>query len=80
MLTARPHMPPMSPLCPSTTTNTFLQGLQYNNIIHSMHVEFLSLSLLRIEVERLMTSVIALVITVDWLHCEANCHTLLGGG
>ena len=34
--------------------------------------------LLRIQVERLMTSVIALVITVDWLRCEANCQTLLG--
>ena len=37
-------------------------------------------NLLRIQVERLMTSVIAFVITVDWLCCEANCHTLLGGG
>ena len=36
--------------------------------------------LLRIQVERLMTSVIAFVITVNWLRCEANCHTLLGGG
>ena len=36
--------------------------------------------LLRIQVERLMTSVIAFVITVDWLRCEANCQTLLGGG
>ena len=26
-----------------------------------------------------MTSVIAFVITVDWLRCEANCQTLLGG-
>ena len=26
-----------------------------------------------------MTSVIAFVITVDWLCCEANCQTLLGG-
>ena len=34
--------------------------------------------LLRIQVERLMTSVIALVITVNWLRCEANCQTLLG--
>ena len=33
----------------------------------------------RIQVERLMLSVIAFVITVDWLHCEANCQTLLGG-
>ena len=32
----------------------------------------------RIQVERLMTSVIAFVITVDWLRCE-NCQTLLGG-
>jgi len=37
------------------------------------------LLLLRIQVERLMTSVMAFVITVDWLRCEANCHTLLGG-
>ena len=29
--------------------------------------------LLWIQVERLMTSVIAFVITVDWLRCEANC-------
>ena len=35
--------------------------------------------LLRIQVERLMTSVIAFVVRVDWLRCEANCHTLLGG-
>ena len=35
-------------------------------------------NLLRIQVERLMTSVIAFVITVDWLRCEANCPTLLG--
>ena len=35
--------------------------------------------LLRIQVERLMTSVIAFVITVDWLRCEANCQALLGG-
>ena len=33
----------------------------------------------RNQVERLMTSVIAFVITVDWLRCEANCQTLLGG-
>ena len=33
----------------------------------------------RIQVERLMTSVIAFVITVDWLRCETNCQTLLGG-
>ena len=26
-----------------------------------------------------MTSVIAFVITVDWLRCEANCQALLGG-
>ena len=26
-----------------------------------------------------MTSVIAFVITVDWLRCEANCQTLLAG-
>ena len=26
-----------------------------------------------------MTSVIAFVIMVDWLHCKANCQTLLGG-
>ena len=26
-----------------------------------------------------MTSNIAFVITVDWLRCEANCQTLLGG-
>ena len=26
-----------------------------------------------------MTSVIAFVIRVDWLRCEANCQTLLGG-
>ena len=26
-----------------------------------------------------MTSVIAFVIAVDWLHCKANCQTLLGG-
>lgn len=26
-----------------------------------------------------MTSVIAFVIMVDWLHCEANSQTLLGG-
>ena len=35
--------------------------------------------ILRIQVERLMTSVIAFVITVDWLRCEANCQVLLGG-
>ena len=34
----------------------------------------------RYQVERLMTSVIAFGITVDWLRCEANCHTLLDGG
>ena len=33
----------------------------------------------QIQVERLMTSNIAFVITVDWLRCEANCQTLLGG-
>ena len=33
----------------------------------------------RIQVESLMTLVIAFVITVDWLRCEANCQTLLGG-
>ena len=33
----------------------------------------------RIQVERLMTSVIAFVITVDCLRCETNCQTLLGG-
>ena len=33
----------------------------------------------RIQVERLMTSNIAFVITVDWLRCETNCQTLLGG-
>ena len=33
----------------------------------------------RIQVEHLMTSVIAFVITVDWLRCKANCQTLLGG-
>ena len=27
-----------------------------------------------------MTSVIAFVITVAWLRCEANCQTLLRGG
>ena len=32
-----------------------------------------------IKVERLMTSVIVFIITVDWLHCKANCQTLLGG-
>ena len=26
-----------------------------------------------------MTSVIAFVITVDWLRCETNCQALLGG-
>ena len=26
-----------------------------------------------------MTSVIVFVLTVDWLRCEANCQTLLGG-
>ena len=26
-----------------------------------------------------MTPVVAFVITVDWLRCEANCQTLLGG-
>ena len=26
-----------------------------------------------------MTSVVAFVIMVDWLHCEANCQVLLGG-
>ena len=26
-----------------------------------------------------MMSVIAFVITVDWLRCEANCQALLGG-
>ena len=35
--------------------------------------------ILRIQVERLMTSVIAFVIMVDWLCCEANCQALLGG-
>ena len=35
--------------------------------------------LLRIQVERFMTSVITFVITVDWLRCEANSQTLLGG-
>ena len=39
----------------------------------------LTVKLLRIQVERLMTSVIAFVITVDWLRCEANCQALLGG-
>ena len=34
--------------------------------------------LLRIQVERLMTSVIVFVITVDWLPCKANCQALLG--
>ena len=34
----------------------------------------------RIQVERLMMSVFAFIITVDWLRCEANCQTLLGGG
>ena len=34
----------------------------------------------RIHVERLMTSVIAFVMVVDWLRCEANYQTLLGGG
>ena len=33
----------------------------------------------RIQVECLMMSVIVFIITVDWLHCEANCQTLLGG-
>ena len=36
-------------------------------------------ALQRIQVKRLMTSVIAFVITVDWLRCEANCQTLQGG-
>ena len=36
-------------------------------------------SLQRIQVEHFMTSVIAFVITVDWLRCKANCQTLLGG-
>ena len=34
----------------------------------------------RIHVERLMTSVITFVMVVDWLRCEANYQTLLGGG
>ena len=34
--------------------------------------------ILPIQVERLMMSVIAFVITVDWLCCEANCQALLG--
>ena len=33
----------------------------------------------RIQVERLMTSNIAFVTTVDWLRCKANYQTLLGG-
>ena len=40
----------------------------------------ISSNLLRIQVERLMTSVIAFVVTVDSFCFEANCHTLLGGG
>ena len=39
-----------------------------------------ALLLQRIQVERLTTSVIAFVITVDWFLCEANWQTLLGGG
>ena len=35
--------------------------------------------ILRIQVECLMTSVIAFVVTVNWLRCEANCQTLLAG-
>ena len=35
--------------------------------------------LLRIQFERLMSSVIGFVITVDWLCCDANCQALLGG-
>ena len=37
------------------------------------------LYVLRIQVERLMTSVISFIIMVDWLRCEANCEALLGG-
>ena len=41
---------------------------------------FVREKILRIQVERLMTSVIAFVVTVDWLRCEANWPTLLDGG
>ena len=49
----------------------FLFSVQRQNILYN---------LLWIQVERLITSVIVFVITVDGLCCEANCYTLLGGG
>ena len=45
---------------------------------HFNHHQKLTACLLRIQVECLMTSVIAFVITVDWLRCKANCQALLG--
>ena len=51
-----------------------LRGENINGRLHNLRYCYV----LWFQVERLMTSVIAFVITVAWLHCEANCHTLLG--